>query len=68
MARGRPRAFDLARARERALRVFWRKGFEGTTLPDLTKAWGINSPSLAGRASRQELRGVVERALRAWPN
>ncbi len=43
---GRPRSFDIDSALDRVLLVFWRKGFEGASLSDLTKAVGVNRPSL----------------------
>jgi AcrR family transcriptional regulator len=44
--RGRPRSFDIDSALDRVLLVFWRKGFEGASLSDLTKAVGVSRPSL----------------------
>jgi AcrR family transcriptional regulator len=43
---GRPRAFDVEKALHQAMQVFWRKGYLGTSLSDLTDAIGINRPSI----------------------
>ncbi len=43
--RGRPPSFDRSVALERAMEVFWQKGYEGAQLVDLTAAMGINPPS-----------------------
>jgi len=44
--RGRPRAFDREAALAQATKLFWTKGFEATSIADLTEAMGIGSPSL----------------------
>lgn len=44
--KGRPRGFDRAQALARALDVFWRRGFEPTSVAELCATMGINPPSL----------------------
>src|SRR5215471_3491523 len=46
--RGRPRAYDPDTALAQAMAVFWRAGYAGTSLDDITVGTGMNRPSLYG--------------------
>jgi AcrR family transcriptional regulator len=63
-SRGRPRAFDRETALARATRLFWIKGFEATSIADLTEAMGIGSPSLYAAFGSKE--ALYAEALRHY--
>lgn len=44
--RGRPRKFDEGEALDRAMKVFWARGFDGATVDDLVAGTGVGRPSL----------------------
>lgn len=44
--KGRPKNFDRGEALRAALKLFWEKGFEPTTVAGLCQAMGVNPPSL----------------------
>jgi AcrR family transcriptional regulator len=54
--RGRPSNFDHDEALEKALHVFWTRGYEGASMSELTDALGINRPSIyAAFGNKEEL-------------
>ncbi len=53
---GRHREFDVEKALDAAVMVFWRKGFTGTSYADLTEATGVARPGLyAAFGNKDEL-------------
>ncbi|MFJ3598515.1 TetR/AcrR family transcriptional regulator [Streptomyces sp. NPDC090126] len=62
--RGRPRAFDRDQALLDAARLFWRRGYSGTSTRDLTARLGLSTSSLYGAfGSKAEL---FEEAVRTY--
>lgn len=58
--RGRPRSFDPDRVLDTAMLLFWSRGYEGTSVNDLTEATGLNKPSLyAAFGDKESLYGKV---------
>jgi AcrR family transcriptional regulator len=64
MAMGRPRAFDADKALDEAMEIFWRHGYEGATIAQLTEAMGINPPSLYAAFGSKE--GLLKAALNRY--
>src|ERR1700746_3679224 len=62
--RGRPRTFDEQEALEKAIQVFWSKGYDGVTIDDLVAGMGVGRPSLD--AAFGDKRTLFLRALRAY--
>lgn len=54
MASGRKLKFDKEQALEAAMQVFWKKGYLGASLTDLTQGMGINKPSLYATFGNKE--------------
>jgi len=62
----RPREFDIDTALERAMQVFWAKGYESTSLDDLCEATGVGRSSLY--SAFNDKRDLYLRALDHYEN
>lgn len=61
---GRHREFDVETALDAVLCVFWRKGYEGASYADLTKATGVERPALYAAFGNKE--ALFRRALERY--
>jgi AcrR family transcriptional regulator len=61
---GRPRSFDEKGALEKAIQVFWSKGYDGVTIDDLVAGMGVGRPSLY--AVFGDKRAIFLRVLKAY--
>lgn len=65
-SRGRPSAFDYEDALEKALKVFWTRGYEGASMAELSEAMGINRPSIYAAYGNKE--ALFSKALSRYMN
>ncbi|RAI00870.1 TetR family transcriptional regulator [Acuticoccus sediminis] len=61
---GRHREFDVEKALDAVLCVFWRKGYEGASYADLTAAAGVERPALYSAFGNKE--ALFRRALERY--
>lgn len=60
----RPREFDETAALQAAMRAFWSKGYEGTSIGDLTEAMGVSRSTLYASFGEKDL--IFDRALELY--
>lgn len=67
-SRGRPKTFDRQAALDKALDLFWRYGYEATSLSDLVEATGAKAPTLYAEFTNKEglFRAVVDRYIEIY--
>lgn len=63
-SRGRPRNYEPETALRQAAEAFWKTGYSGTSLDDISTATGMNRPSL--RAAFGDKRDIYVKALAAY--
>ena len=61
---GRPRCYDEAEVLEKALQVFWRQGYEATSVDDLTAAMGLSRSSFYSAFGSKQ--GVLIAVLQSY--
>ncbi len=61
---GRPREFEREAALRAAMLVFWKRGYEGSSLTELTDAMGISKPTLYAAFGDKE--SLFREAVRAY--
>lgn len=61
---GRPLSFDPEAALAPAMLLFWRHGYEATSLADLTRAMGVTPPSIY--AAYGDKKGLFQAAVRRY--